>query len=78
MTSLLRIIYYLSVHQLFILLYLLVIRVKCIEFVGSVCVLHFVFFLVCFVRGWVSRWFCTVFSIVGVIQNLVFRSLLGR
>ena len=63
-------------YQLLVLLYLLVTRVKYTEFVGSVCVLHFVFFLVCFVRGWVSHWFCTVFSIVDVIQNLVFRSLL--
>ena len=76
MTSLLCVIYYLFVYQLLVLLYLLVTRVKYTEFVGSVCVLHFVFFLVCFVRGWVSRWFCIVFSTVGVIQNLGFRSLL--
>ena len=73
MTSLLCVIYYLFVYQLLVLLYLLVTRVKYTEFVGSVCVLHFVFFLVCFVRGWVSRWFYTVFSVVSVIQILGFK-----
>ena len=69
MTSLLRIICYLFVYQFSLLLYLLVVRVMCIEIGGSVCVLHLVCFLVCFVRGLVSRWFCTVFANVCIIQN---------